>query len=223
MPLDFPPFGSVGADMKPAGYDIDMALLLAQELGVKLEMVPVTTINRLPYLTEKKVDLIVSSLGKSPEREKVIDFSASYAPFFIGVFGTSDQKVEKAEDLAGKTIGVTRGGFEDSELIKVAPKTAIIQRFEDNDKTLSAFLSGNVPLIVTGNVVAANISDRQPHKRLDFKFFIKNSPCFVGVNKGEARLLERVNTIIAKSKADGSLNRFGEKWMKMKRPVASFL
>lgn len=223
VPQDFPPFGSVGPDLKPVGYDIDMAQLIAQELGVKVELVPVTSANRIPYLNTRKVDLVISSLGKNAEREKVIDFSEAYAPFFNGVFGLDNQAVSKAEDLAGKTVGVTRGSIEDLELTKLAPSTAVIKRFEDNNTTISAYLSGQVALIATGNVVAGSISEKQPNKKLDLKFFIKNSPCYVGINKNEAKLLERVNAIIAKSKTDGSLNRIAEKWMHIKRPVSSLL
>ncbi|MGG2383012.1 transporter substrate-binding domain-containing protein, partial [Salmonella enterica] len=86
------------------------------------ELVPVTSANRIPYLQTKKVDLVISSLGKNPDREKVIDFSNAYAPFFNGVFGASDQAVKKAEDLSGKTVGVTRGSVEDLKLTEVAPK-----------------------------------------------------------------------------------------------------
>jgi polar amino acid transport system substrate-binding protein len=223
VPQDFPPFGSVGPDLKPVGYDIDMASLIARELGVKVEIVPVSSANRIPYLTTKKVDLVISSLGKSPEREKVIDFSDAYAPFYSGVFGMDDQKVSKVEELAGKTVGVTRGAIEDLELSKMVPATVTIKRFEDNNTTISAFLSGQVTLIATGNVVAASISEKQSNKKLDFKFFIKNSPAFVGVNKNETKLMERINAIIAKSKTDGSLNGIAEKWMKMKRPVTTYL
>ena len=223
VPQDFPPFGSVGPDMKPVGYDIDMAKLIAQELGVVLEIVPVSSANRIPYLTTKKVDLVISSLGKNAEREKVIDFSEAYAPFYNGVFGMANQSVGKPEDLAGKTVGVTRGAIEDLELTKIAPASATIKRFEDNNTTISAFLSGQVALVATGNVVAASISEKQPSKKLDFKFFIKNSPCYIGLNKNEGKLLERLNTVIAKSKKDGSLNLIAEKWMKIKRPVTSFL
>jgi polar amino acid transport system substrate-binding protein len=75
VPQDFPPFGSVGPDMKPRGLDIDTAKLLADQLKVKLELTPVNSTNRIPFLTTGKVDLVISSLGKNPEREKVIDFS----------------------------------------------------------------------------------------------------------------------------------------------------
>src|ERR1700712_4916533 len=92
VPQDFPPFGSVGSDLKPVGYDVDTAELIAKKMGVKLELVPVTSANRIPYLQTKKVDLVISSLGKNPDREKVIDFSDAYAPFFNGVFGAAEVK-----------------------------------------------------------------------------------------------------------------------------------
>jgi len=219
VPQDFPPFGSVGSDMKPVGYDIDMAKLIGQELGVVVEIVPVTSANRIPYLTTNKVDLVISSLGKNPEREKVLDFSTAYAPFFNGVFGAGSQKIAKADDLAGKTVGVTRGAIEDLELTKIAPPSAVIKRFEDNNTTISAYLSGQVPLVATGNVVAASISEKQPNKKLEVKFLIKNSPCYIGLNKNEPKLLERINAIIAKAKQDGSLNRIAMKWMKAPLPA----
>ena len=50
VPQDFPPFGSVGTDMAPRGYDIDMANLIGEKLGAKVEIVPVTSANRIPYL-----------------------------------------------------------------------------------------------------------------------------------------------------------------------------
>src|SRR5450755_1118928 len=152
VPQDFPPFGSVGSDLRPLGYDIDVAELIGKKMGVKVELVPVTSANRIAYLQTKKVDLVISSLGKNPDREKVIDFSEAYAPFFNGVFGTADTKVTKVEDLAGMSVGVTRGSVEDLELTKIAPPTATIKRYEDNNGTISAFLSGQVQVVATGNV-----------------------------------------------------------------------
>jgi polar amino acid transport system substrate-binding protein len=223
VPQDFPPFGSMGPDSKPAGYDIDVARLIAKELGVAVELVPVTSANRIPYLNAKKVDLLISSLGKNAEREKLIDFSMAYAPFFSGLYGSDKVAVGKPEDLAGKTVGVTRGAVEDQELGKLAVPGVTIKRFDDNNATIAAFLSGQVPLIATGNVVAGAVSEKQTVNKLDFKFIIKNSPCHIGVNKGEPQLLERVNQVIEKAKHDGSLNAIAEKWLKLKRPVASFL
>lgn len=219
VPQDFPPFGSVTSDLKPQGLDIDVATLIAKKMGVKIELVPVTSANRVPYLQTKKVDLIISSLGKNPEREKVIAFSDAYAPFYNGVFGGADQKVSSAADLAGKTVGVTRGAVEDLELTKIAPASATIKRYEDNNGTISAFLSGQVQLVATGNVVAAAIIAKHPPKKPETKFLIKNSPCSIGLNKDEPKLLDKVNAILAQSKKDGELNALSVKWLGLPLPA----
>ncbi len=219
VPQDFPPFGSVSTDMTPQGYDVDVAGLIAGKLGVKVELVPVTSANRIPYLQTNKVDLVISSLGKNPDREKVIDFSTAYAPFFNGVFAPDSVTVKEAKDLAGMTVGVTRGAVEDLELTKIAPADTTIKRYEDNNGTISAFLSGQVATVATGNVVAAAILERNPPKRPELKFLIKNSPCFVGLNKNEPALLDKVNAIITEAKKDGSLNDIAKKWLHTDLPA----
>lgn len=69
---------------------------------------------------------MISSLGKNAEREKVIDFSRAYAPFFLGVFGPKGAELKDAAALSGKSIGVTRGAVEDMVLTSVAPQAAQI-------------------------------------------------------------------------------------------------
>ncbi|WP_020559400.1 transporter substrate-binding domain-containing protein [Thiofilum flexile] len=219
VPQDFPPFGSVGADLQPQGYDIDMAGYLAEKLKVKLELVPVTSANRIPYLQTGKVDLVISSLGKNPEREKAIDFTKPYAPFFLGVFGLKDIKVGTAAELADKTIGVTRGAVEDIELSKLAPASTTIKRFEDNNTTLSAFLSGQVDLIATGNQIVAAIAERNPERMPETKFLLKNSPCYIGVLKGEARLTDKVNELIKEAQTEGKLESLSQQWLKASYPA----
>ncbi|MBB5403548.1 transporter substrate-binding domain-containing protein [Paraburkholderia sp. BR13439] len=211
VPEDYPPFGSVGPDMKPQGYDIDTAALLAKAMNVKLELVPVNSANRIPYLQTGKVDLVISSLGKTPEREKVIDFSSAYAPYYQGVFGPADIKVSGPADLTGKTVGATRGALEEIGLTQMAPN-ATIKRFEDNNATIAAFLSGQVQLIAAGNIVAAAILAKNPPRRPEPKFVIKNSPCFVGMNKNEPRLQQKVDAAIAQAKQDGTLGAMSKKW-----------
>ncbi|MDR1947502.1 MAG: transporter substrate-binding domain-containing protein [Desulfovibrio sp.] len=218
VPQDFPPFGSIGKDMQPVGYDIDTAKLIAEGLGVRLELVPVTSTNRIPYLTTGKVDLVISSLGKNPERAQVIDFSNAYAPFYSGVFGPADTSVKVAADLAGKSIAVTRGAIEDLALTEVAPAGAVIRRFEDNSATIAAYLSGQTQLIATGNIVVAGINGQNPGVLLETKFMLKNSPCYVGLNKNQIPLLEAVNSIIDKAKKDGALEKISRTWLHFALP-----
>lgn len=213
VPQDFPPFGSAGLDLRPIGYDIDMANAIAERLGVTAELIPVTSANRIPYLQTNRVDLVISSLGRNAERELVIDFSTAYAPFYNGIFGDADTEVAELADLVGMSVGVTRGAVEDLALTDLAPAGVTINRYEDNNGTISAFLSGQVNVIATGNVVAASILARNPPRRPEPKFLIQNSPCFIGLNKNEPALLEAVNQIIADMRADGSLNAISLTWL----------
>lgn len=219
VPQDFPPFGSVGTNLQPQGYDIDTAQFLADELGVKLKLIPVTSANRIPYLQTDKVDIVISSLGKNPSREKAIDFTDAYAPFFLGVFGSTEEKVTDAASLAGKTVGVTRGSVEDIELSKIVGSDVTVKRFEDNNATLSAYLSGQVSLIATGNLVVTEIATRYPDKAPETKFMLKNSPCYIGVKKGEEAFIAELNTLISKAKTQGKFETLSQKWLKASFPT----
>ena len=213
IPTDFPPYGFVGTDLKPQGLDIDTANYIGAKLGVKVELVPVTSTNRIPYLQTKKADLVISTLGKNPEREAVIDFAAAYSPFYQAVFAPKALAVKGPADLAGKTVGVTRGAIEDIELSKIAPATADVKRFEDNNATVSAFVSGQVQVIATGASVAGNMMQRNPTLGAEYKFVLKDSPNFIGVGKGEDKLRLKVNEIIAAAKTSGDLDKMAMKWL----------
>jgi polar amino acid transport system substrate-binding protein len=214
IPTDFPPYGFVGPDLKPQGLDVDMANYIAQKMGVKVDLVVVTSANRIPYLQTKRADLVISTLGKNPERMAVIDFTSAYSPFFQGVFGPKSMSIKSFADLAGKSISVTRGAIEDQELTKVAPEKADLKRFEDNNATVSAYTSGQVNLIATGVSVAENMMQRTPQMETEFKLLLKDSPNFVGVAKGEDALRNKVNEIIAAGIVAGDLNKMSEKWLK---------
>ena len=95
----------------------------------------------------------------------------------------------------------------------------MIKRFEDNNATITAYLSGQTQLIATGNVVAAAVNERSKLRRLSTKFLIKDSPCFVGLAKGEAGLQTKINEIIAKAKKNGALNDISQRWLHASLPA----
>jgi polar amino acid transport system substrate-binding protein len=213
VPTDFPPYGMVGVDLAPQGLDVDMANYIGKQMGVKVELVPVTSANRIAYLQTKKADLVISTLGKNPDREKVIDFTAAYSPFFQAVFGPKTVSVKSFADLAGKSISVTRAALEDQELSKVAPAGADIKRFEDNNTTVSAYTAGQVQLIATGVSVAGNMMTKNPQLNTEYKLLLKDSPNFIGVAKGEDALRIKVNEVIAAAKKSGDIDKMSSKWL----------
>ena len=213
IPTDFPPYGFVGIDLQPQGLDIDMANYIGAKMGVKVELVVVTSANRIAYLQTKKADLVISTLGKNPEREKVIDFTSAYSPFFQAVYAPKSLTIKSMEDLKGKSIAVTRGAIEDQELSKVAPSGTDIKRFEDNNATISAFVSGQTQLVATGASVAGNMMQKNPQLNAEYKLLLKDSPNFIGVAKGEDALRARVNAIIAEAKKAGDIDKMAQKWL----------
>ncbi len=213
VPTDFPPYGFVGIDLKPQGLDVDTANLIATKRGVKVELVPVTSANRIPYLQTKKADLVISTLGKNPAREKVIDFTAAYSPFFQAVYGPKGAALADFNGLGGKSVAVTRGAIEDQELTKVAPANTDIKRFEDNNATVSAFVSGQTQFIATGVSVADNMIKRNPALGAEYKLLLKDSPNFIGVAKGEDALRAKVSEIIVAAKKAGELDAMAKKWL----------
>ena len=215
---DYPPFGSIGPDMKPQGYDIDVANLIGKALNAKVELVQVTGDNRMAYLADHKVDMLLS-VGQTPERDKVIDFSQPYAPYYLAVFGPKTLVVKNANDLAGKTVSVARGTLEDLSVTKVAPPSATIKRFDDPNGAISAFLSGQAQLMVVGNDVGATILARHPANDPEQKFALFSSPDHVGLNKNEPRLQQKVNETIARARKDGTMNAISEKWLRAPLPA----
>lgn len=222
VPVDFAPYGFMGKDRtinasrKPQGLDIDMANFIGAKLGVMVQLTPVINANRVPYLQEGKVDVVISTLGKNPDREKLIDFTLPYSPFFQAVFASKKLSITKMEDLAGKTIGVTRGALEDKEITKLAPTSAVIKRFTDNNATVSAFVTGQVVAIATGAAVAGNMALANPELDTEFKLLIKDSPNYIGVPKGQTELRDKLNAIIEAASKSGELDDLSMKWLNRK-------
>ncbi|MAL78119.1 MAG: amino acid ABC transporter substrate-binding protein [Sneathiella sp.] len=218
IPENFPPFGALGPEGDYVGYDVDVAKMIAEDLGVELELVPVTSKQRIPFLETDRVDLVISSMGANPSRAKSIWFSSAYAPFFSGAFAPAAMAIESMADLSGKKIGVTGGTLEDLELSEKGPKDMEIIRFGDNAATLSAYLSGQVEVLVTGNTVAAQLSADNPNLDVETKFIIKESPAFIGIKKGQMDLLQWVNVFILHKKMGGQLGELSEKWLGQELP-----
>jgi polar amino acid transport system substrate-binding protein len=210
---DSAPYGYVNTDLKPIGLDIDMANYIGKKMGVAVELVPVVSASRIPALQTRKADLVIATLGKNAERERVIDFTAAYSPFFQAVFGPKTLSAKSFADLAGKSVGVTRGAMEDQELSKVAPASTDTKRFEDNNATIAAFVSGQVQFVALGAAVAGNMMTKNPQLASEYKLLLKESPNFIGVGKGEDKLRLKVNEILAEAKKSGDLDTMAKKWL----------
>jgi polar amino acid transport system substrate-binding protein len=99
------------------------------------------------------------------------------------------------------------------ELTKVAPPSTELRRFEDNNTTVSAFVSGQTQLLATSAQVAGAMMARNPQLGTEYKFVLKDSPNFIGVGKGEDKLRLKVNEILIEAKKSGDLDKMAVKWL----------
>ena len=70
---DYRPFGYLDPSGKVIGFELDLAADLAKRLGVKLELVPVVASNRIQFLQQGKIDVMIATMSDTPERRKIVD------------------------------------------------------------------------------------------------------------------------------------------------------
>ena len=78
---DFPPFGYVDAGGRNLGFDVDVAHLFAKALfndDQQVELVAMTSGNRIPFLQSGKIDIIIATVTITDERKQVVEFSDPY-------------------------------------------------------------------------------------------------------------------------------------------------
>src|SRR5260370_20129005 len=114
-------------------------------------------------------------------------------------------------DLKGKSVAVNRGTLEDTSLTEVAPPDTYIKRFSDYNGVISAFLSGQVQLMVVGNDVGAPILAKHPAIEPEQKFQLMNSPDHMALNNGQPRFNAKLDEVVAPMKKDRSLNDIPQK------------
>ena len=218
MLVDFPPFGILNSSNQPDGYDADVAKLLAKELGVAVEIVPVTGPNRIPFLLTNKVDALVASLAITPERAKQVLFSKPYSAASIVLFGDTKVKVSGPAEMKGLRIGVARASTQDIAVTKAAPEGTQIRRFDDDASAMQALLSGQVDAIGCSVQVAAEIAKRAPAGRLEQKFQLLQQNMAVALRPGQDQLAAAVNAAIDKLIANGELGKLYQKWIGAELP-----
>ncbi len=215
--VDYPPFGLLDASGQAVGYDPDLAKAFADQLGVKLNLVPVTSANRIQYLLSGQVDALFATLGITAERKKVVDFSQPYAGLEQFIYGDKSISITDPAGLAGQTIGVTRGNTQDIAVTAVAPPSATIRRFDDDASSAQALLSGQVPLLGVADLSIEQIDKAAPG-RFTKKFSLLKQTQGIVVRKNSPELLVAINSFLTKEKQDGDLAKLYQKWMNAPLP-----
>src|SRR5579862_7226276 len=117
--MDDPPFGYVDANGKPTGFDVELGEMIAKSLGVKVQLEQIIGANRIPFLLTKKIDLVISAMGATPERAVQVMFTSPYAALYLGVYGHKATPVTGPDQLGKLRIASVKGTTQDLALMAV--------------------------------------------------------------------------------------------------------
>jgi polar amino acid transport system substrate-binding protein len=114
---DYRPFGFLDPSGKIVGLEPDLAADVAKRLGVKLELVPVVASNRIQFLQQGKIDMMIATTSDTPERRKIVDFiEPNYYGSGLNVFAPKSAGIKTWEGLRGKKVCLIQGAFYNKEL-----------------------------------------------------------------------------------------------------------
>jgi polar amino acid transport system substrate-binding protein len=207
------PWGFSDKSGKLTGYDIEFAEMLAKDLGVKPEFVPVTVANRTAALQTGQVDVLAAVVTILADRQKVVLFSRPYSYLDTVLIGKSSVPVMKSySELKGLRIGVPRGSVQDNAVTKVN-SGATIQRFDDDAAAVQALLSGQVDLAGAAATQLGPIAQVAGDGKYDIKLVVSRGYQGAAVRPGEREWVTYINDFIARKIASGELPALYKKWI----------
>ncbi len=199
----FPPFEYVADDGSVVGVDADIAKLIADAIGVELEIVDMDFDLLIDALATGKGDLVAAGMTVTEERQQAINFSTPYIAMGLQVVVPADSDIASFDDLAGKKIAVqlgTTGDIYAAEQIEGAE----VLSFKGMVEAGQAVLSGNAEAAII-DVLPAEYIVAQSADALKLLGVIAEEETALGVAKGQDDLLTLVNDVLAKAEADGYL------------------
>lgn len=192
-----------------AGFDIDLAQAIADDLGLELEMKALAFDAILLELEMGSIDLGISGFSPDPERAKSVDFSDLY---YLGgqslVVRKADlEKYKTYESLKGLPVGAQNGSIQydlalentpESDIVGLETVTGIIMELK-NMKLEAAFIE---------TAVAENYIVMNPDLAIAFGVDYDVSGSAVAIKKGGDALTAAVNATIARILADGTMDGY---------------
>jgi polar amino acid transport system substrate-binding protein len=206
------PWGYIDANGQNAGYDVDVAKLMAADMGVQVQFVRVTVPNRIAQLVTGKVDVLAAVMGMYPDRAKVVQFSKPYSTVDILVYGKKQDNFSQVADLVKYRVGVSRASAQDIALTKQAPPGTSIQRFDDDSAAMQALMSGQVDAIGGNNTYQLIIDKGVGPGKFEPKFRIARQYNGLTTRLGQKEINEWMNAFIDRNLANGKLNAINKKW-----------
>ena len=209
-----PPFGYVDESSKQiVGFEIDLMKALADKLGVKLEIKPVTSSTRIPMLSQGDIDIVAATMTHSRERDKTIDFSITYFLSQQKLLVKKDSGIKSIKDLAGKKIGSAKGSTSEQNAKRAEPQATIIS-FETYPEAFLALKQGKVEAVTTDDAILLGIKNKDD-KPGDFELVgeaISAEPYGLGMVENDSKFRDAVNFALMEMWTSGDYQKMYDKW-----------
>ena len=212
----FPPYEMTTDDGGYAGIDVEVAGLIAEKLGLELQIDDMGFDAALLAVQQGKSDIVMAGVTVTEDRQLVMDFTNSYANGVQVVIVPEGSDITTIEDLDGKLIGTQMGttGYiycSDTPENGGYGEDAVVP-FDDGAAAIQALQNGQVDCVVIDNAPAQEFVKANPGlKILDTEF--TNEDYAIGVAKGNTALVDAINGILAELEADGTLHSIIDKYI----------
>ena len=193
------------------GIDIEIALALADKLGLELVIDDMDFDGALIAVQQGMSDMVLAGLTYDEERDLVMDFSDTYANGVQVVIVPEDSDIATLDDLSGKLIGVQRGTTGWSYTTGDYGEDAV-QAYDDGATAVQALLAGQIDCVVIDNAPAQEyVAANEGLKILDTEY--ANEDYCLAVNEGNTALLNALNTALNELIADGTVQSILDKYI----------
>ncbi len=210
---DSPPFGVRKGNLY-LGFDIDIAESVLRGLGIdEIEYVPVTSEQRIPFLREGKVDLVVASMTQTRGREAQVDFSIPYFQDGESLLVAADSPVKTYQDLKGVRVGVEAGTTATLYLKQVAPEAQIVE-YADAAALRGALESGKETVVSTDLLLLIGMRKacKEPAKFRIAGTRFTTEPYAMAVPQDQSAWRNAINHQLLAMWEDGTWQRCADTW-----------
>ncbi|WP_263261437.1 cystine ABC transporter substrate-binding protein [Pseudomonas sp. RIT-PI-S] len=209
----YPPFSYVDEQGKLTGFEVELSQALAKELGVKADIQPTKWDGILAALESKRLDVVINQVTISEERKKKYDFSVPYTVSGIQALTRKADaaSITKADDLAGKKVGVGLGTNYEQWLKENQPK-ADVRTYEDDPTKFQDLMNKRIDAILVDRLAALDTVKKTGDKLAVAGPAFSRQEAGIAVRKGEPELLKAIDDALAKLRKDGTLAQLSQKW-----------
>jgi polar amino acid transport system substrate-binding protein len=139
---DYKPWGFLNPSGQIVGMEIDLVDDIAKKLGVKAELLPVTAANRMEFLAQGRIDMVIATMGDTPARRKVVGMiEPNYYAGATNVLAPKSANLKKWEDLKGRKVCAVQGAYYNRRVSELySPDMVVFPAVPD---ALNALIGGN--------------------------------------------------------------------------------